>query len=104
MRSLQGRDAAVQAQGTARLQALAGYQLCTECLDNRVDCGITRPAHRETRESGPRGPLSGAARGVIGRSSGAVSDEAIVLLSDDAPIAELDELRPLIAEGQERGF
>jgi len=32
-----------------------------------------------------------------------VSDKAI-LLSDDAPIAELDELRPLIAEGQERGF
>ncbi len=32
-----------------------------------------------------------------------MSDKAI-LLSDDAPIAELDELRPLIAEGQERGF
>jgi RNA polymerase primary sigma factor len=28
----------------------------------------------------------------------------IVLLSDEAPIMELDELRPLIAEGQERGF
>ena len=33
-----------------------------------------------------------------------MSEEAIVLLADDAPIAELDELRPLIAEGQERGF
>ena len=33
-----------------------------------------------------------------------MSDKAIVLLSDEAPIAELDELRPLIAEGQERGF
>jgi RNA polymerase primary sigma factor len=33
-----------------------------------------------------------------------VSEEAIVLLADDAPIAELDELRPLIVEGQERGF
>jgi RNA polymerase primary sigma factor len=32
-----------------------------------------------------------------------VSDKAI-LLSDDAPIAELEELRPLIAEGQERGY
>jgi RNA polymerase primary sigma factor len=32
-----------------------------------------------------------------------VSDKSI-LLSDDAPIAELEELRPLIAEGQERGF
>jgi RNA polymerase primary sigma factor len=32
-----------------------------------------------------------------------VSNKA-VLLSDDAPIVELDELRPLIAEGQERGF
>jgi RNA polymerase primary sigma factor len=33
-----------------------------------------------------------------------VSEAPIVLLSDEAPIAELDELRPLIAEGQERGF
>ncbi len=33
-----------------------------------------------------------------------MSSEGIVLLSDEAPIAELDELRPLIAEGQERGF
>jgi len=33
-----------------------------------------------------------------------VSDEGIVLLSHEAPIAELDELRPLIAEGQEQGF
>jgi RNA polymerase primary sigma factor len=32
-----------------------------------------------------------------------VSDKAI-LLSDDAPIAELEEVRPLIAEGQERGY
>ncbi len=32
-----------------------------------------------------------------------MSDKGIVLLSDEAPIAELDELRPLIAEGQERG-
>jgi RNA polymerase primary sigma factor len=33
-----------------------------------------------------------------------VSEEAIVLLADEAPIAELDELKPLILEGQERGF
>jgi RNA polymerase primary sigma factor len=33
-----------------------------------------------------------------------VSVEEIVLLSDDAPIAEMDELRPLIAEAQERGY
>jgi RNA polymerase primary sigma factor len=30
--------------------------------------------------------------------------EKSILLSGDAPIAELDELRPLITEGQERGF
>ena len=30
--------------------------------------------------------------------------EQVVLLSDEAPIAELEEFRPLIAEGQERGF
>ena len=33
-----------------------------------------------------------------------MSVDEIVLLSDETPIAELDELRPLIAEGQERGF
>jgi RNA polymerase primary sigma factor len=33
-----------------------------------------------------------------------VSEKASVLLSDEAPIVELDELRPLIAEGHERGF
>jgi RNA polymerase primary sigma factor len=33
-----------------------------------------------------------------------VSVDEIVLLSDETPIAELDELRPLIAAGQEKGF
>jgi RNA polymerase primary sigma factor len=33
-----------------------------------------------------------------------VSEEAIALLGDDAPIAELDEFKPLITEGHERGF
>ncbi|MGO9821850.1 MAG: RNA polymerase sigma factor RpoD [Solirubrobacteraceae bacterium] len=33
-----------------------------------------------------------------------MSVDEIVLLSDDAPIAELEELRSLIAEGQERGY
>jgi RNA polymerase primary sigma factor len=33
-----------------------------------------------------------------------MKDEGIVLLSDEAPIAELDEIRQLIAAGQERGY
>ncbi|MGA9859616.1 MAG: RNA polymerase sigma factor RpoD [Solirubrobacteraceae bacterium] len=33
-----------------------------------------------------------------------MSVDEIVLLSDETPIVELDELRPLIASGQERGF
>ena len=33
-----------------------------------------------------------------------MSNKTAVLLSDEAPIAELEELRPLIAEGHERGF
>jgi RNA polymerase primary sigma factor len=33
-----------------------------------------------------------------------VSVDEIVLLSDETPIAELDELRPLITEAQDRGF
>ena len=32
-----------------------------------------------------------------------MSEKSTILLSDDAPIAESEELRPLIAEGQERG-
>jgi RNA polymerase primary sigma factor len=33
-----------------------------------------------------------------------VSDDGIALLGDEAPIGELDEFKPLIAEGHERGF
>ncbi len=33
-----------------------------------------------------------------------MSDKATALLSDEAPITEFEELRPLIASGQERGF
>ena len=33
-----------------------------------------------------------------------MSDKAVVLLGDEAPIVEVDELRPLIADGLERGF
>jgi RNA polymerase primary sigma factor len=33
-----------------------------------------------------------------------LSDKATALLSDEAPISEVDEFRGLIAEGQERGF
>jgi RNA polymerase primary sigma factor len=33
-----------------------------------------------------------------------VSVEEIVLLNDDAPIAQMEELRPLITEGHDRGF
>jgi RNA polymerase primary sigma factor len=33
-----------------------------------------------------------------------VSEEGIALLGDEAPISELEEFRPLIAEGHERGF
>jgi RNA polymerase primary sigma factor len=33
-----------------------------------------------------------------------VSEEGIALLGDEAPISELEEFKPLIAEGHERGF
>jgi RNA polymerase primary sigma factor len=33
-----------------------------------------------------------------------MSEKSTILLSDDAPITELEEIRPLIAEGQERGY
>ncbi len=33
-----------------------------------------------------------------------MSHKAAALLSDEAPVSELDEFRPLIVEGQERGF
>ena len=45
------------------------------------------------------GALSPASEGL-----GLSTTKTDVLLADDAPIAERDELRELIAEGQERGF
>jgi RNA polymerase primary sigma factor len=33
-----------------------------------------------------------------------VSEKSVILLSDEAPITELEEFRGLVAEGQERGF
>jgi RNA polymerase primary sigma factor len=33
-----------------------------------------------------------------------VSNKGLILLGDEAPIAEIDEMRPLIAEGHDRGF
>jgi RNA polymerase primary sigma factor len=38
------------------------------------------------------------------KAVGAMSTKTTVLLADEAPIWELDELRQLIADGQERGF
>ena len=38
------------------------------------------------------------------RGSRCLTDKAEVLLADEAPIHELDELRDLIAAGHERGF
>jgi len=56
------------------------------------------------RSAGSVGESVGVALS-LGRCSGAVSsDKAIVLLGDETPISELDDLRPLIAEGLERGF
>src|SRR3954447_2947397 len=55
--------------------------------------------HREERgrRTGVRGPGTTSTR--IG-----LSTKTDVLLADEAPIAELEELRTLIQEGQERGF
>src|ERR1700755_2365227 len=56
---------------------------------------------------------SGEERGVVARECPdpgttstriGLSTKTDVLLADEAPIAELDELRTLIQEGQERGF
>ncbi|MEA2197115.1 MAG: polymerase primary sigma factor [Solirubrobacteraceae bacterium] len=33
-----------------------------------------------------------------------MSNKGLILLGDEAPIAEIDEMRPLIAEGHDRGF
>src|SRR6185295_19505039 len=52
---------------------------------------------REGPGTGVRGPGTTSTR--IG-----LSTKTDVLLADEAPIAELEELRTLIQEGQERGF
>ena len=43
-------------------------------------------------------------RGTSAQGSRALGTKTEVLLAEEAPITEIDELRPLIAEGQERGF
>src|SRR5437899_2069173 len=57
---------------------------------------------RESREGGH--PEREVLKVASGRCQQPVSDKAIVLLADEAPIVEHDEFRPLIAEGTERGF
>ena len=60
---------------------------------------LRRERNRERRSAG-RGRSEGC---VSSREDGGVSTKTDVLLADEAPIWELDELRQLIADGQERG-
>src|SRR5947209_4942509 len=75
-----------------------GARHLAAALDKAKDCGITRPRERGVH------PWPGVLQVALGRSSGAVSDKGVGLLSDEARVVDLDELRPLITEGQERGF
>ena len=52
--------------------------------------------------SGGVGP--GGAGSIFGSRIGKLGTKAEVLLAEEVSITEIDELRPLIAEGQERGF
>src|ERR1700757_369265 len=70
-------------------------------IRRRIGCFSGGFRGRERVDPGKRLARS---RGAAGRSSGAMSNKAIVLLADEAPIAEMEELRGLIAEGHERGF
>ena len=69
--------------------------------------GPPRPQSRATSHddicSGQERPAGGGALGTARRIEG-LGTKTEVLLADEAPITEIDELRPLIAEGQERGF
>src|SRR5688572_8920708 len=47
---------------------------------------------------------NGRSSAAVPRPEGGRTIENEVLLADEAPIHELDELRQLIADGQERGF
>src|SRR3954471_19758731 len=61
--------------------------------------------HTHTDRHGRSGPRGGGSRSQS-RPEGfeGLGTKTEALLVDEAPITEIDELRPLIAEGQERGF
>ena len=61
-----------------------------------IDLQDTRREARDGEERRRRG--SGTLRGGRG-----LSTKTEVLLADEAPIFEMDELKPLIAEGQDKG-
>ena len=60
--------------------------------------------YKSRRTMSVQGRLRRGGRSGRQQGSRALSTKTEVLLADEAPIAEIDELRQLIAEGQERGF
>ena len=75
-------------------------------LTTWVRLPVTRGAATREGEIGERGSRVGTrSEGCLSsREAGGVSTKTDVLLADEAPIWELDDLRQLIADGQDRGF
>src|SRR3954452_17606713 len=62
-----------------------------------------RQNRRQSKGSRPRLGKMSRDRKSVARDLGSLSTKSEVLLADEAPIWEMDDLRQLIAEGQERG-
>src|SRR5215207_9612320 len=102
--------------GSGRLSLAAGpacaitHAVRLTCLQAQPIATASRIAPDEAHTTGEmcgkgagrsmRLPVSCAGKGCVG----ALSTKTTVLLADEAPIWELDELRQLIADGQEKGF
>src|SRR5689334_25046765 len=71
------------------------------CYDLPTVSTVPRSCTWSEPPIGPQRSLKGCI--VSGSSEEEVLSESHVLLSDEAPIHEMDELRGLIAEGQEKG-
>src|SRR4051812_8538899 len=77
-----------------------------QCSALRGEVAIAPPkAHQNRRYKGsrPRLGIMSHDRKSVARDLGSLSTKSEVLLADEAPIWEMDDLRQLIAEGQERG-
>src|SRR3954452_21059486 len=97
------RNTRLSPRGTCRERRPGARQ--TERNEGKATAARTGPPDEQPTEHGRRTggsgrvPVHGFREGL-----GSLSTKSEVLLADEAPVWETDDLRQLVAEGQERGF